>query len=327
MRRRAFIAALGGAAAWPLVAHGQEPTVRLIGYLSTGTKAATSYIFDVFAQRMQALGYQRGRHYEVVPRYANNDYGHLSALAAEIVDAKADVIFTAATVTTLAAFAATKTIPIVSSALGDPIGNGFAESFAHPGRNVTGIVVRVETLPGKQLEIAREVVPGLKQVGMLVNANVPARITQSLKQQADAAASELGIALIQLPVEGASGLRSAFQRALEQRVELLIVYPDPMLLNVRHDMATLALAAHMPTMFGFRESVDAGGLASYGYNLADGFHSAADFVDKILKGQKAGDIPLQLPTKLELVIKLKTAKALGLTIPPTLLARADEVIE
>jgi putative tryptophan/tyrosine transport system substrate-binding protein len=299
----------------------------LIGYLSTGTEAATSYIFDIFSQRMQALGYQRGRHYEVIARYADNDYARLSFLAHEIVDAKPDVIFTAATVTTVALFASTKEIPIVSSALGDPIGNGFAESLAHPGRNVTGIVVRVETLPGKQLEIAREVVPSLKKVGMLINSKVPARITESIKKQADAAASGLGITLVELPVETPDDLPSVLQRAKEQRIELLIVYPDPMLVNARREMAALALATSMPTMFAFRESVDAGGLASYGYNLADGFRSAADFVDKILKGHKAGDLPLELPTKLEFVVNLKTAKALRLEIPPQLLARADEVIE
>ena len=226
---------------------------------------------------------------------------------------------------TFAVKQATETIPIICATLTDPIGFGLATTDARPGGQVTGILFTLDTLPGKQIEMALEAVSGVATLGMLVNTkNLAAQIP---RRDAIAAAATLGIKPVLVDVRDADGLDAAFQVLAHAGVGLVFVLPDPLFVSERRRIAALASEAHLPTLFALREHVQEGGLLSYGIDVSEGFRRVASFVDKILKGAKPGDLPIELPTKFELVINLKTAKALGITVPATLLARADEVIE
>ena len=327
MRRREFIWLLGGAAAaFPRGVLAQVSARRqLVAVLVGATAATASRYVTGLEQRMQELGYVAGRDVDIVYRYADGDLARLPALADELVQLKPDVVVAANTQATIAARQATATIPIVAANVTDPVGFGLVASHARPGGNVTGILPSLDTLPEKQLALAAEVVRGTVKMGMLVNASSQAHVI--MRQGAENAAAALAIKLMPVVVRLPDDLDAAFQSLARERVGGLFVPQDPMFLAERQRIGILAIAARLPTMFGFREHVESGGLMSYGIDLRANFRRAGDYVDKILKGTKPADLPVELPTKFELVINLKTAKALGLEVPPTLLARADEVIE
>ena len=274
---------------------------------------------------LRDLGYIEGKNIDMALRYADGDYTRLPALAEELVRLAPRVIVTDVRLSTLEAKKASSTIPIVSPFLTDPTGLGLATSDARPGGQVTGILFTLDSLPGKQLEIALEIVPGAKKIGVLSNATNPAQAIPRRNTEAGAAA--LAIKLVSAEVHGPGDLDAAFQTLAGERVDFVSVFPDSLLLIERRRIASLAIGAKLPTLFAFREHVEVGGLLSYGVDARESYRRAATYVDRILKGAKPADLPIELPTKLQLVINLKTANTLGLTIPPSLLARADEVIE
>jgi len=326
MRRREFISLVGGAAvAWPraVIAQG-SPRRALVAVLSTITSTTAAH-WSGFSQGLQELGYVEGRNIDIVYRYADGDQEPLPMLAAELVRLKPDVIVTGSTNATLAVKQATATIPIVSPLLTDPIGFGLVESQARPGGQVTGILTTLEGLTGKQLELLLELVPGATRIGMTLNTR---NQTHTLYQrEVKAAANALGVTLVPVDIRVANELNAGFQTFVRERVELVLLLGDALIMTERRQIADLAAAARLPSMYAYREYAVAGGLISYGINLRESNRRAAAYVDKILKGSKPGDLPVEFPTKLEMVINLKTAKTLGLTIPQSILLRADEVIE
>ena len=274
---------------------------------------------------MRELGYVEGHDYGFEVRYAEGNASRIPLLIEELVGLKPDIIVSGTMAGVIAAKKLTDTIPIVSVVLTNPIEFGVAASYARPGGNVTGVLLTVEDLPTKLLGLALEVVPGANKIGLLDHSDNP---TQPVfRRSLDAAVSALGIELNISKIVSPDDLHTALQRLARERVKAVLVLSDFMFLNERKRIALFAVAERLPTMFGFRESVEDGGLMSYGTDLRESWRRMAAFVDKILKGTKPGDLPIEFPTKLELVINLLTAKALELTIPPTLLARADEVIE
>jgi putative ABC transport system substrate-binding protein len=293
--------------------------------LVSGSSDGYSEYVESFRQGLQRLGYIEGRDVEIAYRYSDGDPVRLPALAAELVTLKPDVIVTASTSAAVAAKQATTTIPIISAILTDPIGNGLAVSVAHPGGNVTGIEFTLEGLAGKQYELAREVVPATSSVGLLVHMKNPSNPPQ--RRDAETAAAVLGIRLVPVDVDMPDQIDTAFQAYARERVDWVAVLADSLFISERSRIAALAISLRLPTIFNAREHVEAGGLISYGVDLLANYQRAADYVDKILKGAKAGELPIEFPAKLKLVINLKTAKALGLDVPLFLQQRADEVIE
>jgi putative ABC transport system substrate-binding protein len=326
MKRRALIAAVGGAAAWSLGARAQAPLKRpLVAWLSGGERLASSGFVDAFLRGMFDLGYVRGRDFDIVYRYADGYAERLPALAEELVRLKPDVILAAATGQAVAAWHATATIPIVTPALADAVHLGLVISEARPRLNVTGIAPYVPGLPAKQIELAREIVSGARRIAVLNDSNDPKAGPQW--EELKAAGQALGVNVVAIEVGTPDDLASAFEALGGQRPDVVIVLQTSMLLSERRKIANLAAALRVPAIYGYREHVVDGGLVSYGVDLRDCFKRSAVYVHKILAGTRPGDLPVEFPTKLELVINLKTAKALGLDIPPSLLARADEVIE
>ena len=327
IKRREFIMLLGGAAiAWPRGGVAQISTRRpLVAVLHGQSSAAASHVVTGFAQRMQELGYVAGREVDIVYRYMDGDVARLPALVDELVRLKPDVMVTSNTQAAIAARHATAVIPIVAVNVTDPVAFGLVASHARPGGNVTGILATLDTLPEKQLALAAEVVRGAAKMGMLLNAGFQAHAI--MRKGTEHAAAALSIKLVPVEVRLPDDLDAAFQSLARERVDGVLVLQNPMFLTERRRIAALAIAARLPTMFGFREHVEAGGLMSYGIDLLANFRRAADYVDKILKGTKPGDLPVELPTKFELIVNLKSAKAIGLTIPESFLLRADEVIE
>ena len=327
MRRREFITLLGGAAAaWPLVARAQTAVKRpLIAFLQSGSKETTAFWASAFSEGMRALGYVEGQSYDIVYRFANEDFARLPALAEELVQLKPDVIVASVAASALAAKRATQSIPIITPILADPVKLGLVASYARPGGNVTGIMTLVEGLSGKQVDIALELIPAATKLGVLFNTTNPTNMAQ--RQEIEAAGAAKGIKVVAAEARTKGDLDPAFTSLITASVEAVIVVRDTMLLGERVRIAELAAAAHLPTVSSIDEEVKAGGLIAYGVSIPANVRRAAYFVDKILKGAKASDLPVEFPTKVELVINLKTAKALGISIPPTLLARADEVIE
>jgi putative tryptophan/tyrosine transport system substrate-binding protein len=322
--RRKFITLLGGAAAWPLTARAQQagklPTIGFLG----ASPSIESQRVAAFVQRMRELAWIDGRNLAIEYRWAEGRNERYAEAAAEFVRLKVDVIVTVATPPTLAAKQATAVIPIVFGAASDPVGTGLVESLARPGGNVTGLANQISDTGGKKVEFLREVVPSLRRLAILANVGNPGVVLDM--GEAQAAARKLGLEVTTSEIRRAEDIAPAFD-ALRGRADALYVCTDPLVNTHRIRVNTLALAARLPTIHGLREYVEAGGLMSYGPNLPDLMRRAADYVDKILRGAKPGDIPVEQPTKFDLVINLTTAKALGLTVPPTLLARADEVIE
>jgi putative ABC transport system substrate-binding protein len=325
LRRREFITLLGGAAAvWPVAAHAQQPGKQpTIGFLGANPSIESQRV-AAFVQRLRELGWIDGRNLAIEYRWAEGRHERYAENAAEFVRLKVDVIVTVATTPTLAAKQATAVIPIVFAAASDPVGTGLVASLARPGGNVTGLANQVSDTGGKKLELLREAVPGLRRLAIMANVGNPASVLDM--DEAEATARTLGLEVIRSEIRRADDIASAFD-ALKDRAEALYVCVDPLVNTHRIRVNTLALGARLPTIHGLREYVEAGGLMSYGPNLPDLLRRAADYVDKILRGAKPGDIPVEQPTKFDLVINLTTAKALGLEIPASLLARADEVIE
>ena len=324
--RRQFITLLGGAAtAWPLAASAQQPArLPTVGYMGSATPATQGQWAAVFAQRLRELGWIEGRTIAVEYRWTEGRTERAAEIAAEFVQRRVDVIVTSGTGTVLAAKQATSVIPIVFAAAGDPVGTGVIASLARPAGNVTGLSAQTSDTAGKRLELLREVVAGLRRLAII--GNVGNSLTVLEIGEVQAAAHTLGLEVISLEVRRGEDIVPAFE-TLNGRAEALYVVLDPLTNTHRIRINTLALAARLPTMHALREGVEVGGLMSYGPNYPDLFRRAGDYVDKILRGAKPGDIPVEQPTKFDLVVNLTTAKALGLTIPPGILAIADEVIE
>ena len=327
MRRRDFIALLGGAAlaSRPLPMFAQTPSQRpLIAAQIGGSKTVVDRFFGGFSQGMRELGYVEGQDYGFEVRYAEGNVSRIPPQIGELVGLKPDIIMPGTMAGVIAAKKLTDTIPIVCANLTNPIEFGVAASYARPGSNVTGVLLTVEDLPTKQLALAVEVIPGAKKIGLLVHSDNP--MQPALQRSLDASVNALGVQLTVLEIASPDDLHAAFQRLARERVKVVMMLPDFMFLNERKRIALFAMAERLPTMSAFRANVEDGGLMSYGTNLRESWRRTASAVDTILKGAKPGDLPIEFPTKLELLINLTTAK-LELTIPPTLLARADEVIE
>ncbi len=326
MRRREFITLLGGAAAtWPLAARAQQPAkLPTIGFLGPNTPSLDSRRVGAFVQRLRELGWTEDRNVAIEYRWAEGRTERLAEFAAEFVRLKVDVIVTSATPPVIAAKQATSVIPIVFAAVGDPVGTGIVNSLARPGGNATGLSIQATDLAGKRLELLHEVAPGLRRLAIMANPGAPPAVLEMAEAQTTARA--LGLEVVASEIRRPEDIAAAFE-AFKGRAEALYVCNDPLVTTNRTRINTLALGMRLPTMYNVREFVEAGGLMSYGPNFLDLFRRAADFADKILRGAKPSDIPVEQPTKFDLVINLKTAKALGLDVPPTLIARADEVIE
>jgi len=325
MRRRDFINFLGGAAAtWPLAAHAQQPArVYNIAILSAARTNSPAYV--AFSEAFRQLGWIDGKNVVLVYRTADNRVDRLSKLAVELVRLKVDVIVTAGTLASLAAKHATTTIPIVMAAAGDPLGSGLVANLAQPIGNITGLSLMSPDLGGKRLELLKELLPQISRVAVLWNSANP--YPAHVFKETESAAQTLGMEVQSLEVRDPDDFNNVFEAVRQNHPDALIAVEDPLTNSYLSRIANFAAANKLPAIFGFREFVDAGGLMAYGANLPDLFRRAAVYVDKILRGAKPAELPIQQPTKFELVINLKTAKALGLIVPPTLLARADEVIE
>ena len=325
MRRREFITLLGGAAvSWPLAAHAQRGKPALMGLLGSGTAAAQSEWTAAFVQRLRELGWSEGRNLTIEYRWAEGRSERFAEIAAEFVRLKVDVIVTHNTLPPLAAKQATSVIPIVFATAGDPVGTGIVESLARPGGNVIGLSSQQPESAGKRLEILSEFVPGLRRLAVLFEPGNPFSAAEF--DGVSTVAPTLGLELIPFEIRRAGEIAPAFE-SIRSRAQAIYVFPNPVLFVNRIRINILAAGARLPTMHSVREYVDAGGLLSYGPNWPQMWSRAAGMVDKILRGAKPGDIPVEQPTKFELVINLTVAQALGLDVPPTLLARADEVIE
>jgi putative tryptophan/tyrosine transport system substrate-binding protein len=329
LKRRAFITVLGGVVAValsPPKIFAQVPSKRpLVACVLGGSKQATDRFFGGFLQGMRELGHIEGRDYGFEVRYADGDTSRIPLLTEELLALKPDVLVQGTMGGVIAAKKLTDTIPIVSEVLTDPIGFGVAASHARPGGNVTGVLVTVEDLPTKLLALAIETVPGANKIGLLFNPDNP--VQPFFRRGLEAPAKAVGIELVAAEARSRDDLQPALQRLARDGAKIVLALQDTMFLNERKRIALFAVAERLPTVFGFRENVDDGGLMSYGTDLRESWRRAASFVDKILKGVKPGDLPIEFPTKLQLVINLSAAKALGLNLPPMLLARADEVIE
>jgi putative tryptophan/tyrosine transport system substrate-binding protein len=324
MRRREFIAGLGSAAAWPVVARAQQPAIPLIGYLSSQDDTS-KYETVPFLRGLKETGYVEGQNVALEYRYAENQLDRVPALAADLVRLHVAVIATSGTPAALAAKAATTTIPIVFVVGSDPVALGLGASLNRPGANLTGIAILSAELAPKRLQLLRELMPNAAVFGALADPEWPA--TQSIVADLLAAARPLGLQLVVVNARTDSVLETAFATFSQQHVGAVLVIDSPLYALRMKQLAALAARHALPAIFPWREFALAGGLMSYGSSLDYGFHQAGIYTGRILKGEKPADLPVQQATKLELVINLKTAKALGLTIPETLLATADEVIQ
>ncbi|MFZ2145409.1 MAG: ABC transporter substrate-binding protein [Xanthobacteraceae bacterium] len=326
MKRREFITLFGGVAtSWPLAARAQQPgRLPTIGFLGGATASAWTNWSAAFVQRLRELGWSEGRTVSIEYRWAEGRHERAAEIAAEFVRLKVDVIITSGGVLS-AVKQATSTIPIVFAVANDPVGAGFVSSLARPGGNITGLSLQTTDLAAKRLELLREIAPGIRRLGVLAKIGNAAAVPEI--DEVQAAARILGLVeVVTSEMRQAEDITSAFT-AFRSGAEALYVCTDPLILAQRARINTLALAARLPTIYGPREHVEAGGLMSYGANFPDLFRRSADLVDKILRGAKPSDLPVEQPIKFDLIINLTTAKALGLTVPPTLLALADEVIE
>jgi putative ABC transport system substrate-binding protein len=326
VKRREFITLLGGAAAaWPLAVHAQQPAMPVIGFLHTGSAQPWAQSLAAFRQGLNMAGYNVDQNLMIEYRWADGHSDRLPTLAEELVRLKPDVIVAGSTAATLAAKRVTISIPIVCVTCTDPVGMGLVSSEARPGTNVTGNLTRVAGLTGKQLELASEIVPGLIKIGVLINVSNPTNVVQ--RREAEMAADKLGLTLVPVEISLPKDIHTAFQLLARESVQAVLVFQDTMFLSERKRIALMAAAAKLPTVSSFREHVEDGGLLSYGIDVPENFRRAAHYVDRILKGEKAANLPMEFSTKFSLVINLIAAMALGVEISPMLLARADEVIE
>jgi putative ABC transport system substrate-binding protein len=329
MRRRDFITLLGGGAAtWPLASHAQQPAGRVsrIGYLSLASRERTPHYVDAFEDGLRRLGYRVGANVTIEYRFANGEMDHLPALAAELVRLGVDIIIAGSNPSTVAAVTATATIPIVMVSIVDPVGTGLVASLARPGGNVTGLAADAGgEILGKRFELLKEMLPDLSRLGVMWNPDVA--VSGSRQAAMMETARTLGLTTIPVEVRGADTLEQAFATMTKQRAQAFVVQGDTVLHEYRGQIAEMAVRNRLPSAAIARQLAEAGFLLSYGPDLSDLYRRAAHFVDRIFKGEKPADLPVEQPTRFELVINLKTARALGLTVPPILLARADEVIE
>jgi putative ABC transport system substrate-binding protein len=327
MKRREFITLLGGAAAtWPLAAGAQQAgKLPTIGFLGESTAAGQREWVAAFMQRLRELGWMEGRNVAIEYRWAEGRNERFAELVAELVTLKVDIIVTQGTPAVIAAKQATSAIPIVFPIAGNPVANGLVASLARPGGNATGLTNQTADLAGKRIELLREMVPGLRQLAIMANVDNPS-VALDIRE-VEATARTLGLEVATSGIRRVDDIAPAIEALRGNAQAALYVAGDPLVTTNRTRIAILALGARLPTTHANRENVDAGGLMSYGSNVPDLHRRAGDFVDKILKGSRASDLPVEQPTKFDLVINLITARALGLTVPPSLLARADEVIE
>ena len=330
MRRREFITLLGGAAAtWPLAARAQQPAGRVyrVGYLAIPSREQALHLIKAFEDGLRSLGYRVGENVAIEYRFANGEMEQLPALAADLVRLGVDIIVASgANPNTVAAMKATTTIPIVMTSGVDPVSTGLVASLARPGGNVTGLAVDTGgEILGKRFELLKETLPNLSRLGILLNPDVA--FIRSRQTSMTETARTLGLTTIPVEARGLDALEQAFAMMVRERAQAFVVQGDSVLYNYRGQIAEMALRNRLPAASIQKEYADAGFLLTYGADVPDLYRRAAGFVDKILKGAKPADLPVEQPTKFELVINLKTAKALGLIVPPTLLARADEVIE
>jgi putative tryptophan/tyrosine transport system substrate-binding protein len=324
MKRREFITLLGGAAAWPLAARAQQTAV--IGYLGAGSATAGVQIMTALRQSLAEAGYVDGRNVAIESHWAEGQYDRLPAMASELVRRQVAVIIaTGGTAPALAAKAATTAIPLVFSVTDDPVELGLVASLARPGGNATGVTFLLAVLGAKQLGLLRELVPAAKRIGLLVNPNNTTSTTQT--SDVVAAASSLGTTIDVVRASDSREIEAAFAMLVRDRAEALLVGTDPFFYSRRVQLATLAARHAIPAIYPVRENVEVGGLMSYGTSLSEVYRQVGAYTVRILKGAKPADLPVVRSTKFELVINLPTARALGLEVPPTLLARADEVIE
>jgi putative tryptophan/tyrosine transport system substrate-binding protein len=325
MRRREFITLIGGAAAgWPLVARAQQARLPTIGYLGATTAAAERLRTEAFVQRLRQLGWIEGRTAAIEYRWIEGRNDRAAELATELVRLKVDVIVTAATAPIVAAKQATSVIPIVFALAADPLGNGLITSLAHPGGNLTGLSIQTTDVAAKRLELIRELVPTVSRLGIVASADSPSNTLEV--EEVQAAAKTLGVEVATFQIRRAEDIAPTLE-GLKGRMDAVYVCASPLVFGNRIGINKLALGARLPTMHGNREFLEGGGLLSYGPNVLEHYRRAAEYVDKILRGAKPADIPVEQPTKFDLVINLRTAKVLGLAVPQTILATADEVIE
>ena len=328
MKRREFITLLGGAAAWPLAARAQQAPTAVIGFLGLTSQSEWGKFVLALNNGLAETGYVEGRNLRIEYRWADGHYDRLPAMAADLVRRKVDVIVTIAPPATLAAKAATTTIPIVFFMGSDPVQHGVVASLNRPGGNITGVTVLANEIGVKRLELLREIAPGSVAAGVIALLLNPTN--QNAEPYARAARNAAAVVGQELAVVDAATdpeIDAAFEEFPRQRVAAVLINPDPFLLGRREQIAALAMQHRLPTIFHVREPVVAGGLMSYGASFADAHRQAGVYVGRILKGEKPGDLPVPQASKFELVINLKTAKALGLTVPLTLQASADEVLE
>ena len=326
MRRRDFISALGGtAAAWPLAARAQQPALPVVGFLNAGSPKPLANLVAAFRQGLSETGHIEGQNLVIEYRWAEGDYDRLPALAIDLVRRQVAVISAGSPQAALAAKAATTTIPIIFTSGGDPVELGLVSSFNRPGGNVTGVSFLVNELGAKRLELLREVVPTAVSMGFLANPNRASLEAETKNSQQ--AAQALGVQLIILNASSEGELDAAFAKFAQYRIDALLRWHQIVFLNRRDQLVALATRLAIPTMYNLREFVVAGGLMSYAPSLADVYRQAGIYTGKVLKGAKPADLPVTQPTKFELTINLKTAKALGLTVPLIMQMTADEVIE
>jgi putative ABC transport system substrate-binding protein len=326
MRRREFITLLSsGAAAWPLAARAQQPgKLPTIGFLGAYTPSIQNQWTAAFLIRLRDLGWIEGRTVAIEYRWAEGRDERFTEIAAELVRLKVDVIVTGGTAPIIAAKQASSTIPVVFATAADPVATGIVASLAQPGGNATGLSLQWTDLAGKRVELVRELVPNLRSLAIMANVGAPGAILELAEVQSTA--HIFGLKTSALEIRRAEDIAPAIE-TIGDRAEALYVCGDPLLNTHRTRINSLAADARLPTIYGAREYVESGGLVSYGANFPDLYRRAGDYVDKILRGAKPGDIPVEQPTKFDLVVNLTTAKALGLVIPESFLLRADEVIE